>query len=268
MDVATATPAQVDTEIARLNSEIQHNQAQAQVALTTIERIDEVQGTYEANYPWNSQEKRDEAEALIGKISVLNSALFAQRQPLINRYNEERWTRYFLVVNSNGHVHSSTSCDTCFITTEYAWLTEHSGMTPEALVEEAGEQACTVCFPWAPVDVLQRESRLETPERKARREEKERLAAEKAAKAVVVEGYTNYAGRARQHTFKSVRAATNAIAHDLGRLVAYGTDHPSSEEWLNNVAAIRRALKDKGVEYDYDKALNAARKKSYGPPKY
>jgi hypothetical protein len=83
------------------------------------------------------------------------------------------------VTNTGGHVHKSRSCETCFVTTQYAWLTEQSGMSAEALVELAGESACTVCFPWAPVSTLNKPSRLEAPERKAAREARE---AEKAAR--------------------------------------------------------------------------------------
>lgn len=67
----------------------------------------------------------------------------------------ERWTRYFLVRGANGHVHSTTTCQTCnrnYQRTDFAWLTQYSGMPQEEFVQLAGERACTVCFPDAPVE--------------------------------------------------------------------------------------------------------------------
>lgn len=93
------------------------------------------------------------------------------------------WTRFWIVVNSNGHIHTSRSCTTCFPTTQYAWLPDLSGSTNDEVVELAGESACTICFPDAPVDTRNRPSRIEEPARKAAREERERKAAEKARKA-------------------------------------------------------------------------------------
>lgn len=100
------------------------------------------------------------------------------------------WTRYWIVTNTGGHIHSTMRCATCFPTTVFTWLPDQAGMTAEELVELAGESACTVCFPSAPVDLLRRPSKLEAPERKAAREkrdaekaERERVKAEKAIPA-------------------------------------------------------------------------------------
>ena len=96
------------------------------------------------------------------------------------------WNRYFEVTNSNGHIHTSMQCSTCYPTTSYYWHADRSGMSHDDLVEQAGESACTVCFPNAPVEALQRPKTLETPDNKAKREareERERKAAERAAKA-------------------------------------------------------------------------------------
>ncbi len=67
------------------------------------------------------------------------------------------WTRFFLVQNSGGHVHSSMGCQTCnrgAVPTAFNWLPEWSGRSEdEALAElgAAGSTMCTVCFPAAPV---------------------------------------------------------------------------------------------------------------------
>lgn len=67
-------------------------------------------------------------------------------------YNEHRWNRYFLVTNSNGHVHRNMGCSTCFPTTEYRWLVELADCDEDAMITEFGEKACTVCFPDAPAN--------------------------------------------------------------------------------------------------------------------
>lgn len=95
------------------------------------------------------------------------------------------WTRYWIVVNSNGHIHSTMNCTTCFSTTQFAWLPNLSGSTDAEVVELAGMSACTICFPDAPVDTRNRPSKIEEPAKKAAREEREQKAAEKAAKVAL-----------------------------------------------------------------------------------
>lgn len=263
MDITTATPVEIDTEIARLNGIMQAAQARMEQAGTTINRIDALDPE-DRDLPWNSQAKYDEAVAerdgaKVAYVTALNSA-----RPLTEEFTRRGgWTRFYLVTNAGGHIHWTTGCGTCFPTTEFAWLTECSGMEHADLVEEAGEKACTVCFPDAPVDTLRRASRIkyEAPEAKARREEREAKRAAAAAAEVVVEGFIDYGSRTVTKTFKTARAVTNMIADRLGSLCWYGEEHPSAHEWTNNIEAARKALVAKGVDYDYDKALAAARKK-------
>jgi hypothetical protein len=63
----------------------------------------------------------------------------------------EGWTRYFLVNNSNGHIHPSMNCSTCNDRTNYNWLTDLSGLTLSEVVAEYGEIVCSICYPDAPV---------------------------------------------------------------------------------------------------------------------
>ena len=264
MDITTATPAQIDTEIARLQRIIARAESEQVAAEKTIERIDSVEGTYEADYPWNSPAKREEALATFRAVSKVIVEALAALRPLNAEYARRGgWSRFWLVTNTGGHVHRSTSCSTCFPTTQYAWLTEYSGMTDDEIVEAAKSSACTVCFADAPVESFNGKSRIryESEEARERREERERKAAEKAAAEVVVKGYVGYGGRVTDKTFKTVRAVTNDIAGNLSRLCWYGEGHPSATEWKANIDASRKALADKGETYDYDKALAAARKK-------
>ena len=96
------------------------------------------------------------------------------------------WTRAFLVINSNGHIHKNRSCSTCFLTTQYYWVTELSGDDENTIVEKAGEKACTVCYPDAPADILRLKSQIEHPDNVRAREEREakRLAKEEKFRKV------------------------------------------------------------------------------------
>lgn len=96
------------------------------------------------------------------------------------------WTRAFLVVNSNGHIHKNRACSTCFVSTQYYWLTELSGDDEITIVEKAGEKACTVCYPDAPSEYFLRASQLEHPDVKKAREEREAKKAEREAKRLRV----------------------------------------------------------------------------------
>jgi hypothetical protein len=82
-------------------------------------------------------------------------------------------------------------CTTCYPTTVFAWLPDYSGADEDRIVEDAGERACTVCYPSAPVDVLSRPTKIFSDEEKADLEAKAARAQEldqkrraKAAKAI------------------------------------------------------------------------------------
>ena len=90
------------------------------------------------------------------------------------------WTRAFLVLNSNGHVHSSRHCTTCYPTTQYGWLPQYSGHDEAEIVADAGRDACSTCFPTAPTDGPA--SKVELPAKRAARLAREAKAAAKAEK--------------------------------------------------------------------------------------
>ena len=97
-------------------------------------------------------------------------------------YNQDPWTRAFLVINSNGHVHKTTDCSTCFDTTRFQWLVQYSNDDENTIVEDAGQDACTVCYPSAPAEVLNRPSRIVTADKIAKAQAKAERDAKKAAK--------------------------------------------------------------------------------------
>jgi hypothetical protein len=94
------------------------------------------------------------------------------------------WTRAFLVTNNGGHIHKKRSCSTCYSTTRFVWLPEYSGKKEEEIIEDAGKQACTVCYPNAPVETLKRPSVIEAPDRKAARLIREKEKAIRDAKKI------------------------------------------------------------------------------------
>jgi hypothetical protein len=184
MDLTTATPAEIDTALLGAYGKIADLTSQQHRLTATVSRIDAAEpGSYQSMLPAYSPENRAK---LVAEIDALQKRIWeildAEVYPREAQYNDRRWTRYYLVDNSNGHVHKDEHCDTCFPTTRYAWLVEQSGMSAEDLVVLAGEKACTVCFPWAPVDILKQKTKLEAPERKAARLEREAKKAEREAK--------------------------------------------------------------------------------------
>lgn len=98
------------------------------------------------------------------------------------------WSRFFLVTNVNGHIHSSMACSTCFPTTEFAWLPTLSGLTEADAVAEQGEILCSVCFPSAPVAWTNGVSKATQAERDAKAAAKAEREAKKAAKALLPDG--------------------------------------------------------------------------------
>lgn len=80
--------------------------------------------------------------------------LWTKANELEAEYQRRPWSRYFLVVSSPGHIHSSTRCQTCRITTAFGWMPEKSGQSQAEAIAGMGpyaESLCSVCFPDAPV---------------------------------------------------------------------------------------------------------------------
>jgi hypothetical protein len=155
--------------------------------VSKLESAHETKKFYDRHYPYQVEEIakiQTEIDSIKSKISAVNVEI----NKLNAIYNQDPWTRAFLVINSNGHVHSSMDCSTCFATTRYNWLIQYSNDDEKTIVEDAGQDACTVCYPSAPAEVLNRPSRIVTADKiakaqaKAERDAKkaERIAKEKA----------------------------------------------------------------------------------------
>lgn len=165
----------------------------------------------------NAQEALDAAGDAVAKVEA--------------EYDRRPWTRAWLVQNNNGHVHRNRYCSTCFSTTRYALIVEYSGADENALVADAGERACTVCYPSAPVDVLSRPTKIFGPDELVAQAAKAERAAAKSAKqakalaaAITADGsplvITKDSGY--RESFKTERSAVNWLVDSIVCTQAYG----------------------------------------------
>lgn len=264
MDLTTATPVEIDTVLAEIMKKAATLQASYDYEIAAAREIEKGVAKFEAGdmrYSGWSLDEAAEHRAAADKIATQILILDEEARPLNEEFERRGgWTRAFLATSTNGHIHSSRSCSTCRFTTTFYWFTDLSGHDEAEIVTKAGSDACTVCYPSAPVNDLKRPRSIFSDDEKAAQQARDERAAAKAAKdaATVTFQWIEY-GRTKDRTFKTLRAATNALASDLYSLCWYGVEHPSATEWLANVEAGREAL---GDAWDYDKALTVARKKS------
>lgn len=79
------------------------------------------------------------------------------------------WTRAYLVMNDDGHIHRATHCSTLRPTTIVSWLPELSGKSEDEIIDHAGHMACTVCYPDAPTRPSFQASLKKAEEEKAKK---------------------------------------------------------------------------------------------------
>jgi hypothetical protein len=149
--------------------------------ISNLESAEDTKKFYEKHYPT----RVEEIEKAIEKVAVIKSEIYGVNVEIakLNKiYDQDPWTRAFLVINSNGHVHSSMDCNTCFPTTRYNWLIQYSNDDENTIVEDAGQDACTICYPSAPAEVLNRASRIVTADKIAKAQAKAERDAKREAK--------------------------------------------------------------------------------------
>lgn len=168
MDLTTATPVEIDTELGRLYTEAfpyrQRIESTSQEIFALVRGTEGKDKLDISTYRATEGRARRLADELPRKLAALDAArvalapLAAAEAPLEAEYVARgRWSRFFLVTSSDGgHIHSSMNCSTCKLTTQYAWYPEFSGMTMTEAIAEwdkrgSSEILCTVCFPEAPV---------------------------------------------------------------------------------------------------------------------
>ena len=239
LDLRAATPVEIDTVLAELDYKryvaygryLDYAKLSREYERGRWGRKPDLE--YAAKYEDMSQEYF--AEALSHQ---------ADMAPLEDEFDRRGgWTRAFLVVTSGqGHVHSSRRCHTCYPTTQFHWVTEYSDHAESEIVEAAGERACTICYPSAPVDLLARPTRIFTKDEKERQAAREEREAKRAAKAAL-EVMDPETGKT---LFKTERGATNEIASRLDAYLRY-----ERGEYLDKATKIAKAVAFKrGVDAD------------------
>lgn len=124
-------------------------------------------------------QERDQLRAEIAKLQ-------AEAEPFEAEFRSRPWKRYYLVLNSNGHVHRERHCSSCFPSTSYGWLVELADCDEAAMVLEYGEKACSICFPDAPsLPGFKSIGRVAQAARDAKAAEKAAKQAAKDAKAIL-----------------------------------------------------------------------------------
>jgi len=151
MDLTTLSPVQIDTQIDRIE------RLQAEVAsrfeglFYSIHRVVGDERVGHGRYREWSLRLAD-----LDKARAAAKALREEIAPYEAQYRARRWSRAFLATSANGHIHSSRDCSTCYMTTGFWWFIDLSGANEAEIVTKAGSDACTICYPTAPVNDLKR----------------------------------------------------------------------------------------------------------------
>ncbi|MBF4549308.1 hypothetical protein [Pseudoclavibacter sp. VKM Ac-2888] len=158
------TPFDVDTE---LNDVLDKLSTAEQARAFALRQVDVIQHSDERlRYGMTRAQRLERAQAKVNDARAIIEPMRAQIDAIDEEHARRgRWPRAFVV--PQGHVHSSLGCSTCYPTTRFQLLPEYSDKTETELVEDAGDRACTVCFPSAPVD---RPTKMELPEERQARE--------------------------------------------------------------------------------------------------
>lgn len=169
------TPVEIDTALAGLYNEKSRLESMVDSRRRQI-------AYYEKHEYYARQQEKAEAE--VRELVLEVSEVLKKIRVLEAKYTG--WSRAFLVVNANGHIHSSTSCATCYDTTRYVWITDLSGKERLEIAGLAGEKACSVCYPDAPSEYFLRKCQIEDPAVVKAREERAEAKAIREAKRLAV----------------------------------------------------------------------------------
>lgn len=243
-NIATATPAEIDEQISRLDLTIARADADR----------DHLRRKLDLDLTWDKLRKINDE---IDRLGYIAAEAFQQVRPLNAEFvRRGGWRRYYLV--EDGHLHydvSGSRCSRIYSTTHY-WMTEFSGQDPAEVIALAGERVCTTCFPEAPVAPRPTHTRFMTlteAERAAHAEAKARKqAAKKAAQITNPDGSElRTAGGYQGDLIKTEVAAERRAVVDAADLAFYGASHPSAPEWQETVERMIAALAyRRGVEAD------------------
>jgi hypothetical protein len=196
--LATMTPVEVDTLLAPIwerENEILFSSIRTRRVITKLEeRVDKVLLGLKVTDVRTPADGVRLAQTLHAEQRALASldeqmqAVRAEAAPYEAEYlRRGGWNRVYLAKSAGGHAHNGTECSTCHhgeYRTEFAWLIQYSGKTEAEIVADAGERACTTCYPTAPASDLKRKTKMFTPdeiEAQKAREERQQAQAQRAA---------------------------------------------------------------------------------------
>lgn len=259
MDLATATPVEIDTELAKLDAEaFDLFDALGSTLDDLHRRAGDSKVRSGRSYRWSMRESeaitavqaiagsRDAFPHTVRAATNSLAAVEAAREAikanaaaaykLDAEYRRRPWTRAFLAItNGKGHVHTTQDCATCnngLGRTQFDWRVEYSGAPQEQIVADAGERACTVCYPDAPVDTRNRPTKIfsadEITAAEARIQRAAKMAArdaQKLAKAITLDGSELRVPANGSHssaTFRTETAARNWVVAEIGGHSGFG----------------------------------------------
>lgn len=175
MDLTTATPAEIDAELARLSNAYAKLAEQRDSVANTAHQLNSERAVYKGRRRVYTKPLDDTLAELETKLSenkilpyeigdvremfarfaAIDMAMEANQsatQQIDIEYARRPWSRFIAV--DNGHVHSGRHCakGTIRVTTKIGWHPELSGKTEAEAVELLGPMLCTHCFPSAPVE--------------------------------------------------------------------------------------------------------------------
>ena len=284
-DLSTWAPAEVDTELARLYGEIGILRARRDSMADFVNReiarhrfnrgfrgsatpaemrdvLAEIAETPEAERHFKDREiyrRWEEVEGYDAKIDDLTM----QMEPYDDEFARRGgWTRAFLVTNTGGHVHKDMNCSSCFPDPPgTTGSTEMSDKTEDEIIDAAGSNACTICYPHAPVEKLlgAQPTGCSPPTRsrpprtaRPRAEAKKVREAAKIAKALTPDGSEleincTRNGYPQRERFKTEQAATSWM---VSNLADYQTWNKDSEMDLSMIEAHEQIINAIAAKHD------------------
>ena len=263
-DLSAQTPEQIDVPLADAIAKRQAISREIETLEMHIERWHDTEMGYYTQKIEQAEDRLDELRPQLGVLELESARLSAEFD------RRGGWSRFYLVIG--GHVHASMECSTCFDTTQFAWLPEQSGKTEAEIVDAAGDAACTVCFPSAPVaDPGQpRKNTLETAEQRTAREERAAAKAARDAKKAATgislpdgapllsAGWVSWDGKvSRGQELKTERAAEIELVREL--VNRSWSDHHAARwtEPMDEATAARNELDRSNTAAFVDRALLA-----------
>jgi hypothetical protein len=183
-DLSQATPVEIDTALAEIMFRASRPESRLAHAEETVAKFHaDDNETRMPVYTRVSEYDLTRAEETIVEAEAALEELRKESAPLHAEWDARGgWPRFWHVTNTNGHVHNSMRCSSCFPDTRYAWRTDLSGLTEAEVVEREAYQACSVCMPIAPAEQKAAFKAHQAEKRAAKAAEKAAKAAEKAAK--------------------------------------------------------------------------------------